>query len=361
VTSNAQVIERFAEQAGKPGARMLHPASANVMTGRSTRYGSCDEDTIFSYGRHWPLAQIMPDAQGNARGWWLVNGDRHTNSTNRHQADVRSAVQRTGLPVMILTFDGMNRAGIDRDTVKPVEVTADRYTWEAYTPGREPRDYEASGEGAWGSFRNWQQRISDRAWVCERNVHHLGESLFTAEFSYERVAEPAHYDTGTRHVPAVYVPAVRERVRGSAFFLSAFDEQEGFGLYFLCQLPEGAHPKTVAEARECLKPPSVQLAERQGIGVLRQGDVFAVQSDLMTRQLPGPSKHGEYVLGTNHKATEIRVDSGSTYARGILRHRPADRSPDHHAVVLGDRKTWYLLVKNTVPEGRAWSMGGYVD
>jgi hypothetical protein len=30
-------------------------------------------------------------------------------------------------------------------------------------------------------------------------------------------------------------------------------------------------------------------------------------------------------------------------------------------VKLGDGKTWYKLVKNTVPEGRSWSVTGKVD
>ncbi len=201
------------------------------------------------------------------------------------------------------------------------------------------------------------KRLSDRQFTYERSVHHLGEALITARYRDWVVTEPAHYDFDAGH----YVTAQREYVDETAYFLSAFDTQEGFGLYFFCQLPKGAAPKTVAEAREALKPAEVVHAEHAQRRVFRQGDVFAIEMHWSTRSLPGPSERSVHVLETNHVATEVRHLPGQTYARGWLRHKPAFRRPDHHAVKLGDGKTWYLLVKNTVPEGRAWSLQGNVD
>jgi hypothetical protein len=148
------------------------------------------------------------------------------------------------------------------------------------------------------------------------------------------------------------------------YFLSAFDENEAPPLYFTAEMPKGSGPQTVAAAREALKPAEVIMAEADGATVLRQGDVFAIaHPGLLTRDLPGPSQQQALVLGVNHRATEVRVKDGRTYARGFLRQ---NRTPaEHHAVELGDRKTWHHLLRNTVPwqGGRpaAWSIRGRVD
>jgi hypothetical protein len=57
------------------------------------------------------------------------------------------------------------------------------------------------------------------------------------------------------------------------------------------------------------------------------------------------------VLGTNHSVAEgVILKGGAVLGRGIMRHEPESwRPPDHKQVKLGDGKTWYMLVRNTVP------------
>jgi hypothetical protein len=190
-------------------------------------------------------------------------------------------------------------------------------------------------------------RSADGLYHWSEDRHWLGESVFRATYQeYSR-------ENGWKHI---------KRTR---YFLSAFDTNEPAPLYFLAQLPASARPRSVADAREALKPLEVVHAEQAGLPVRRQGDVFAIElSDLRTRELPGPSQRMTRVLGVGHVATEARVVSGATgeatYARGFLRHRPdGDRRPDHVTLSLGD--TWHRLVRNTVPLHRAWSFGGNVD
>lgn len=40
------------------------------------------------------------------------------------------------------------------------------------------------------------------------------------------------------------------------------------------------------------------------------------------------------------------MPDGTLYARGILRHSPEDRNPDHVAIDLWDRQTWGRVVLN---------------
>lgn len=345
MASTHDIIQRFAREAGKPDAQFLHNRSLNVFAGREG-----GKDAVFSYGYHFPMAVLMPDGD-EPRGWWLVNGDRYSITTNRHQTSVRSALKGTGLPMVIIPFSALREAGIEKNAIKRVEVLPDRYTWEPRTRDRAPAEWERNERGAGGDYyKDWSE-LPDGRWAYLYREHRLGESLIKAAYT---TRDPGtHRDI--RHEPA--------------YFLSAFDQNEpGRGLYFLCQLPDGAEPATVDEAREALKPREVLYAENYGtpgnLPVLRQGDVFAVPTDFDTRHIPGPSQRSAYVLGVNHMVTEVRTTMGAqTYGRGYLRHKPREswRLPEHRSVVLGDQKTWYLLVRNRVPEGRSWSVGGRVD
>jgi hypothetical protein len=143
-----------------------------------------------------------------------------------------------------------------------------------------------------------------------------------------------------------------ERRRRRPLFLSGFDHQEPRISYFFSELPN-TKPRTVEEAYEALKPDTVKMAEQMGREVLRQGDIFAIpMPDLTKRELTkmgATHQRRGVLLGTNHVATEVAyLPDGRTFARGILRHDPDFRRPDHVMVRLHP-KQWHLILKNTVP------------
>lgn len=188
-----------------------------------------------------------------------------------------------------------------------------------------------------------------------------------------------------------------------AYYLSSFDYNEPHTPYFMCELPSYVHrdgqrytvkPETIDEAIDWLRPDTVVQAQRAGLDVLRQGDIFAIPTAYTTADLLARCKDRQVtkgkptVLGTNHAPTHaIFTDDGEVYGRGRLYHTPQgfNRTPDHRVVELGDRETWYRLVKNTVPldkatgssrgsvtarsggivnqsgQSRAWMLGGGVD
>lgn len=150
-----------------------------------------------------------------------------------------------------------------------------------------------------------------------------------------------------------------------ATFLSGFDHQERPALYFFCELPYTSSPRTVDEAYHILKPDPVLMAEQMGRTWTRQGDIFAVPTQLDRKTLKAKGArivkrwekdemhrrhHGGHILNTNHAATEMAfLPGGLTLARGVLYHDPSGRAPDHARRKMGDGKSWHVVVKNTVP------------
>lgn len=134
------------------------------------------------------------------------------------------------------------------------------------------------------------------------------------------------------------------------YFLSGFDSNESPPLYFLTQLPGPV--TSVKQAREALKPPSVVLAEQDGRKVYRQGDMFAVPTELTTPQivdLDGSFGPEVALYGTAHYATLVAsLPDGTQFAQGWMTHTPSDRPPDHGPLRLATRK-WHLIAKNTTP------------
>lgn len=171
----------------------------------------------------------------------------------------------------------------------------------------------------------------------ERHRHWLGGSLLKCKIRTRRYTDDG-FKTSIR----------------TAFFISDFDANEPNPLYFFCELPRGSKPTTLAEAIECLKPEPVLLAEAEGRLVQRQGDIFAIELATVDRKALRAAgatfeRMGE-LLHTNHVATDVaHLPNGVTVARGTLHHKPQGRRPDHIRQKLGDGKTWFVIVRNTVP------------
>lgn len=85
-----------------------------------------DGDTIYSYGRHFPMATAIRNKNGSVR-LILVNGDTYSSTTSQHQGSVRAAVSRMGYPSVIVPFSALDAASIVRDTIELVEVRPDRH------------------------------------------------------------------------------------------------------------------------------------------------------------------------------------------------------------------------------------------
>lgn len=91
---------------------------------RMPRFG----DSIYSYGQHFELARVLFDGKGRNRRARaiLLNGDRESVTTTKHQWVVRNTVGLAGLPSTIIPFSAIAAAGIDISSIKIVDSTPDR-------------------------------------------------------------------------------------------------------------------------------------------------------------------------------------------------------------------------------------------
>jgi hypothetical protein len=417
--SGAEIITRFATYAGQPHGRepgkrgrtreRFPDGSGSSLYYRTDGTGRVVE--IQSYGSHFPLGRLVLDKHGK-RKRWLLNGDRWPGGgfarTNDHNDMMRERAQESGTPTFTVPFSVVREAGITMDSIVPVHVLPERWVTEEHTAtaladvpehrhkhrvwrdsdGNEitsprvtahlagaEREQEAHPDhktpGGW--YYQERSAIGDWHQVTVNGPAYSGELTY----AYEEEITPGtdglyHYATDRhwlgeavfRATYTTYEPGhgYKDRTR---YFLSAFDTAEPAPAYFLAEMPAGVRPQTVDDAREALKPAAVADAEIDGLTVVRQGDIFAIPTAYSTRDLKAgetwSTPAGNYVLGTNHTATQVIVTPAGTFARGILRHRPALRKPDHVNVPLGDRKTWFRLIRNTVPvdargNARAWSV-----
>lgn len=143
-----------------------------VMLGRKSsflknRRMPCDERSIYSYGTHFPIARALRDGKGDVR-LWLLNGDRFSNTTSKHQATVRSALLGYG-PSVIIPFGVLDEAGIIKDSIQAIEVTQDRFervevVKHEMPPGTEWQYEHETVENGWLNTLTYEWIDSEHSW-----------------------------------------------------------------------------------------------------------------------------------------------------------------------------------------------------
>ena len=117
MTNGADTITRWADRMqGQTHLKELR--ASNVFA---------EDDRLFSYGHHFELARALRDRKGKVHAY-LLNGERYSNTTAKHQSWVRNVLGRTGVPMAIIPHAALSEAGVDMDTVQIVDVLPDR--WE---------------------------------------------------------------------------------------------------------------------------------------------------------------------------------------------------------------------------------------
>lgn len=287
MTSISDICKRYAERVHNPALKVRRSASSNVYV---------QGDSIYSYGRHFEMGRVVRDASGDAT-CVVLNGDRYSVSTSRHQNDLRYAIRNSDVqvPVIVVPFTALRAARIDIDSIVPLDVRADGYEYTLQTAAEPPKGAELTGalNAHWGEGSDFHKLQA--AWVADgtmewRDYINTLPLVLTVpapergnERQQVRLAPDGRYQWHTvRHwlgdaVFSARIMGSKKRVK----WLSSFDRNEPRPLYFLCQLP-ACTATTYEEAIEALKPESVQLAEAMGRTVERQGDIFAIPMPGMT-------------------------------------------------------------------------------
>lgn len=81
-------------------------------------------DSIFSYGSHFEVARILRDTKREPVAF-LLNGDRYSVTTAKHQNAVLTAVNRIDLPRVTIPHEALSAAGIELASVEIVHVQQD--------------------------------------------------------------------------------------------------------------------------------------------------------------------------------------------------------------------------------------------
>lgn len=202
-------------------------------------------------------------------------------------------------------------------------------------------------ERRWGQIyralrrKGIQVYVVPRAVLDESDIRRKSINVIHSE-SERRWARPPH-----QLIEATVSPRWERKTR-QTYFLSGYDLNEKGLSYFFCELPPHARPTTVEEAYQALQPESVKRARAQRRKVLRQGDMFFIQ----TRGEEGPPDDriitDTRLFDTNHFVPELARHNGLVMVRGKVSHRPLGRRPDHRPLRLPGRG-WWIAVRNTVP------------
>lgn len=192
---------------------------------------------LYSYGRHFPLAHFVSAKQGR-QALWLINGDVWRGGgwslTRRHQEETRSAIDgviadaakfKKKVASMIVPFSALAGADITFESIRPLEVRADRRETFQHT-AKVPRSYvdaplttreialghKPADDGA--SIQATQTLSTTLALTVSRVSDMTGETdtfkrtaKFTRSITYRGYNHGATNEDGTRGAYMDYDPA----------------------------------------------------------------------------------------------------------------------------------------------------------
>jgi len=328
---------------------------------------------ILRSGDGMMLAQTLRNSNTGKVSCFLINGDQGDTRTERRQQWVtRRVLQSLDTPCLIVPFRALATAGIDPLSIRPIEITGDRmeavvmhapgYNEDEIVWSGNQNDSFAIGRIPGRSNLYFVRRQVTWKWEDQIQVQRLlppeEQEIKVTLNNFPAKVQPDGTLLATRTIhrlgDSVFSACLRDESKRRKF-ISSFDYQERWPLYFLAELPAKSRVKTVEDAILALAPPIVHAAIAQQRDVKRQGDMFAIPTELTTTEVKlltgGTIRRMRGIFGTDHIVTESYVGRNRvTYGRGVIHHRPAGRQPDHRSVRLD--KVWHLMVPNTVPRRR---------
>lgn len=181
--------------------------------------------SIYSYGTHFEMARVLFSGTGKNREAVaiLVNGERASVTTSRHQGILRDAIARhmSKIPSVIIPFGALDAANIDMDSVKIIHTLNDRRIPIHHEADRPPRNYRYLSDvpvyrsvdwsddervlwWQWYRAKDWQDKLDNlllRVRQVERRIadgeeHRSWEQPFDIQVDKLRVEIAQHHERG---------------------------------------------------------------------------------------------------------------------------------------------------------------------
>jgi hypothetical protein len=345
----AQVTENYAKNTGfyrqYPDSRMFY-----------------EGDILYSYGHHFPLAIRLGDEKDrlgrrppknktgwgqDARGLFLKNGDKYSNTTSGHQGHVQHYCHGPTVSFNALLAAGIPAMNYPTSIKRDILVTFTEDTSKLVIREKETGQlYERSDNGA---FVKWSR---PRQGMFISDIRDLPEGYLREKWT------PGHW-----HL----LGGALLNWEGSQWLCGMDDDS-----YFVSKLA-GRH-RTIADAYAGLKPKQVRQAEKDGKTIHRQGEWYFIETGMSDRDFadmvgcrvkdlngcmahPGAKRRAfEHPLPRSsdssnpHRVRHMQYGN-RVYAKGRVRH------PEHPMVLLGQQ--WHQVYKNT--EEISFSFKGNVD
>lgn len=317
----------------------------------------CVGPTLYSYGYHFPLANLVgTECPGTdkEKHVFVKNGDRYSVTTAGHQSATQHACDGPTVSASALSAAGIAFMSL-------------RLPTKGKVVGRTSDDPLGAVIVAWRPDSR-QYIVWNKKTKKYYEDHYLSKrrKVFVPPDQGQFIAHSEHEDGtmwGCWHILGACVIE-----QGGNYYLCSLDARS----YFVSQLPKKV--KTVEAAFELLKPTVVRKAEAAGKQVLRQGEWFFVPTGLDDRAmaekfsltqkaLAAVSKVGNLPAqrpDSNLHQCKLCNDGKVSYARGKVFHRDSSGghlTGEHHTLSLGNQ--WHEVYRNT--EIQSWTVNGRFD
>jgi len=297
---------------------------------------SADDDSIYSYGRHFPLVI-------KCKNGFVLNGNKYSSSTSAHQSLVIMACERRKSNFAVVPYSVLDLARIQPESIEIISKEEEHYRKIKYKNAEgniEEREEHLLG----GSLL----RVRDRSYLSGTDSSaHLGRGYFLTELR-------TNPETVQEAIEALKPEIVRQ-------YESAYTEDER-DLDGLLRQGEWFFIKVNSEAFiEALKKTTnkkIKDIEIRTPFLPRVND--SIPHHQVTRMIylgNDIMSDVELHLDSTFVAPMLMFRSGF-YCKGCVRHNEGD----HRLLRLGDKKTWYHAVPNTQVASYTFGLGrGRVD
>lgn len=204
MSSHEEVIKKFAERKVNSRINKVEWSGSNVF---------CNENTLFSYGSHFPLARYL--GLLGTDHFFLKNGDKYSNSTSHHQSMTDQHCKGPVVSRNLLLSAGLKFDNIELKNILFFQQHSRQWIYKDTQTGRYYEEAHTRRDPGWGDVRpdptsEWftgafEEKLVEREWTPPD----VGYFVPT----YKRKGRENRIISGTWYIPGgVVISQTRKRV-----------------------------------------------------------------------------------------------------------------------------------------------------